>query len=324
MEWSLTPREWSALTLSAGKCNLFAQDLYFRESWSQVVEVFGRDASATIQSLALVSIKPDAIVSRRVKGVLSFVYGRGFLPVAVARMRHTRRSIREMWRYNWNILTIDRIALNTLMYGATDTLVVALLDTRYDRALPAALRLGELKGPAGPGTAGKDTLRSKLGCRSLTFSFVHVADEPADIVRELGVMFDRDSMRTFLQEVRANMHVDRYHEVLQQLTNYEASQQFHDLDFEQAIGRLDARHDDSHEILRRLRRAADSTSKLSWDELLSMVDPQDPEVDSWDFISIASEVVSSRREGFTDLLPSSRSSDWIGRSQAAYYGQADA
>ena len=66
--------------------------------------------------------------------------------------------------------------------------------------MPATVRLSNLKGGPDAATRGAGSLRSALRSANRLFTFVHTADEPADIVRELAVFFDRDERRRLLAE----------------------------------------------------------------------------------------------------------------------------
>src|SRR5690242_3317170 len=79
--------DWSRLTTYERKFQLYVIESYFRESWHDVCDVLGESRFETLQSLALVIFKPDAIVGRRTLPGLAFFRARGFQPIAAHRIK---------------------------------------------------------------------------------------------------------------------------------------------------------------------------------------------------------------------------------------------
>nr|WP_245782163.1 nucleoside-diphosphate kinase [Actinokineospora terrae] len=299
MVWELNPverrdgvpteDEWSWLTVVPGKSRVFGWDLHFREGWAEFVDVFGGGVIEELSGLALLTVKPDAVVGRRGRRVVDYLVGNGFVPVGAARFGYTRHSVREVWRYDWDVYPVDRLRFSSLWYAANDVVLVVARDVRPTPGVPATVRLGALKGVTDPALNEWHHLRTVLRPPNRVLNFVHVADEPADVVRELAIFLDRPELRRLLDSVREG--ADRTEQVLATIADLEAEYPAHDLDVEAALDRMapviGAQAKD------RLSELIAGNSKIRWDEFTALV-PQNA-VDLWDVIVVASFVVPRER-----------------------------
>jgi Nucleoside diphosphate kinase len=285
------PADWRQL-VTPDKQKLFAQDLYLRECWADAVDI-ASDATAQIGSLALLTFKPEAVPARRMRPTLDFLIAHELIPVAVSRVRYTRHSMRELWRYDWDDYTTDRLALATVMYTAGETLLLILRDAAGNGLPPAATRLRQLRGPAAAADRKPGDLRELLHPPSEVLNFVHVADGPVEVIREIGIFLDRHQRRALLAGafVGAGSQMDLRAETRAEIARLEATCAPHDLDFASSMQRV-TRADPAGSVqLRRLRTAAQRGETLGWDELCAAIDPADERIDVWDFLVIACHVI---------------------------------
>jgi hypothetical protein len=303
-----TTADWAALTESPAKSGLFAQDLYFRECWDSAVDTFGTKVTEALAPLGLVSFKSDGIAGRRGERTLDYLARHGFTIVAFSPFRHNRHSMRELWRYNWHVYTTDRLALMTLMHTAAETMLVIVRDDRYDGVVPATVRLADLKGSADPAHRGPDHLRSVLEPPNQTINFVHVADEPADLVRETGILLDRSELRRLLS--RTAIGEDLGKEAREELARLEGACPANRFDLAESLERLAASTPTDAGYESRLRRAIADGGRMSWDELASLTERIGPGFGVYDFVRIATEVLPSLRSSSTELLPASSAEAW--------------
>lgn len=300
---------WPALTVSATKTELFAEDLYFRECWSDALDVFGAPAAAgALAPLGLLSFKCDGMAARRADRTLRYLADQGFSILGSSRIRHNRHSMRELWRYNWHVYTTDRLALMTLMHSVSESLLLIVRDDRYDPEVPGSVRLADLKGSADPEARGPEHLRTVLDPPNKIINFVHVADEPADIVREVGIFLDRPERRALLSEVRQADPEGATRRALEEVARLEAEVPASDFDLDAALKRAEAVTE--ADALARIRFAVSGGTRLTWDELCALLDPADPAIDIWDFVRIATEVLDADRPASADLLPPSSAAEW--------------
>lgn len=318
-----TPSEWERLSVVPEKRDAFAKDLYFRECWADVAGIFGNARMSMLGSIGILNVKPDAVVGRRMTGVLEFVIEHDFLPIAAAPLRLTRHSIRELWRYDWHVYPVDRLAFSTFWYTSTEVLMFVLQDISPQGFLPASVRLSQLKGHGLPEKRTSSDLRTVLRSPNGILTFVHVADEPLDVVRELGIFFDRPERKALLTEIKHSAGVNRYDDVLNNIARLEACYPEHDLNFSSSLSRLEKSLAVTAKAATYLRKLLSDGETLGWDDLCSMIDPATEEVDRWDFISVASHVIRLERDVSPDIFPSVDVDRWaMLASEPAAFGPA--
>lgn len=286
------------LTLLPDKRRLFAVDTYFREAYTDLC-----DDLALLRRAALVVLKPDALVGRRIVPCLELLRGHGFRPVAARTFAYDRLLIRETWRYQFNVASDDRIDVVDLLLTASPSLMVLLWDERPREACPASVRLGALKGPSDPQLRRPGQLRHELGVVTALFNFVHTSDEPADVVRDLGLLLDRADRRRLLAELHAQR--DGSAELRGCIDALQAAHPAHDLDCERSLDRL--RHAPDAGV----RRAAEAVARdrARWRELLPLGD----RIDRWDLLSIATAAIECNVPGVEPVVASVAGEQWARR-----------
>lgn len=302
--------QWRTLTVSPRKSDVFQEDLYFRECWADVQELLGEAAPALLGSTALLSFKCDGVAGRRMTRTLEFLTEHGFVVIGLAPVRLNRHSMRELWRFNWHVYPTDRLNLMSVMHAATDSLLLLLHDTRYDTSVPGATRLADLKGAADPGKRRPHELRSVLEPPNSVINFVHVADEPADVVRELGIFLDRPQRRELLASGRWDSDTNLMRQALEAVRDLERRYPPHDFDLRAALRRLSADPSVTAAGLDRVVAATTGGPAMSWDELVSVVGPAGARSSVWDFVCVAAAVLPAKRESLTDLLPAVSAAQW--------------
>ncbi|WP_144120557.1 hypothetical protein [Catellatospora sichuanensis] len=190
-----TDEGWRVLTTQQKKFDYFVTDTHFRESWRTAVDVLGTHAGWLMQRIALLTLRPEGIIGRRARQCVEVLARLDYAPLHAHRFRYDRMMIRELWRYQWNVASFDRLAVGDRLHYRTDVLSLVLLDVREPLAIPASSRLSRHKGSAFPPDRRADHLRSQLGAPNRIMVVVHCPDEPMDVVRELGIIFERDTLR---------------------------------------------------------------------------------------------------------------------------------
>jgi nucleoside diphosphate kinase len=185
----------AGLTRSPGKAGHYAGEPYLRESWADLTAVLGDATQDVVMRHGLVLIKPDGLALERTRPALEFFRANGFRVVAARVTDVTALQWRAMWTFQLTQATLDRILLNDLIMRGPGLLLVLRAD-RPDE-LPAAVRLSLLKGPAVPEQQSDGCLRRAVAQPNRIFSLVHSADEPLDLVRELGLLLDGPERRRF-------------------------------------------------------------------------------------------------------------------------------
>jgi hypothetical protein len=189
-----TGGQWRALTTLPTKLSLYRDETPFRESWRIAQEVLGPRALAVLQQTTVLTLRPEAILARKVGDCLAFLRRHHFAVTHTEQFRYSRNSIRDLWRYQWNIAQLDSIEVSDLVHYRAPALMLFLRDRHPTPTIPASLRLTAIKGTSAPAGRPAAHLRSVLGAPNRILVVVHAPDEPLDVVRELGVLFDRAAL----------------------------------------------------------------------------------------------------------------------------------
>jgi len=190
------------LTALSDKARHYAAEMWFREAWPDVVEVAGERAQPLVHELAAILFKPDGVACQVVKPALEFLAARDFTPLAAQPVRLDRQITRWMWLYRFNVASVERVRLHDLIHAAGDSVLVMLRDDRAAGGpIPGTVRLTAAKGSSRPERRTGDQLRTYLRNENRILNFLHTSDEPADLVRELGILLDRDERRRLLTSV---------------------------------------------------------------------------------------------------------------------------
>ncbi|MFJ9556044.1 hypothetical protein ACIRPH_19675 [Nocardiopsis sp. NPDC101807] len=212
----------------------------------------------------------------------------------------------------------------TMMHTADESMLLLLRDTAYDGVVPAAVRIADLKGSANPAARLPGQLRTRLEPPNPVINFVHVADEPADVVRELGILLDRPQRRRLLSSLAERPWDDRRDEANAEAARLERTVEAHGFVLAESLSRIAALPGVTPEDAGALRRAASGGERLSWERLIGIVPPPAPgEPGFWDFVLIGSAVLVPERAGFPDLLPASSAEEWSkssGEAMEAFQG----
>lgn len=189
--------DWRLLTRMDRKAELYDRETYLREGLAQAQEVWQERFADILAQSALLMLKPDGLRAGKLSAVYEFVTARGFTPMAAEPFQFDRLIWRELWRYQLTCATLDRLAVNDAVLLAGPALLLLL---RHDgpREVPATVLLSSLKGSATLSQQKPGTLRHRLGQRNRVLSYLHVADEPADLLRELGLFFSGSHRRRLL------------------------------------------------------------------------------------------------------------------------------
>ncbi|WP_106399118.1 AfsA-related hotdog domain-containing protein [Actinocorallia populi] len=181
-----------ALSALPRKRALFSVDGYFRDGWDDLLAV-ASDPWTLLDRHAMLLLTPAAVAGRRLEAALEWLLEQDAVVVAAEPVTLDRHSTRAMWWYRWNAATRRRRELTEALARAGDSLLLAV---RLPEApVPATLRLNDLKGPADPARREPWQLRHRLDDGGSPVDLVHTADEPADLVREFGILLDRRDRR---------------------------------------------------------------------------------------------------------------------------------
>ncbi|MFY1671987.1 nucleoside-diphosphate kinase [Plantactinospora sp. WMMB334] len=298
------------LTTLPRKRSLYAVDTYFRESFEDLVAVGGGRIEEFCHDHALLLLKPDAVVSRRLGPALRWVLAYGFSIVWAATVTIDRHGVRALWQYGLNAASRDRRDAADLYVTACECLLLLL--ALPGRPQPASLVLSAAKGPADPVRCRPGQLRHDVGSFNYQLNLVHAADEPADLLRELAVLCNHETRATlYRRTLDASAGADRRSEAFALVDRLEAATPAVDLELDRTLeeladaartrmqGRPDA---PARELLSAIARIRDRCSR-DWRAVVRLADSSGTPVSRWQRIVLATHLLDPYVPGATSLLP---------------------
>ncbi|GGR45976.1 nucleoside-diphosphate kinase [Streptomyces netropsis] len=194
---------WKQLTRLRGKDQVFARDLHAREAWATLTTVLGTErAYAFAERVAVMWVRPDAFAAGAARRVLAATEEAGFRPVAARLVRVDRCGVRALWAYMCRWATIERLWLLDALVALGPGLLVLWADGTGESA---SVRMSAVKGSNAPHRRTGPSLRDVAGAPNRLLTMVHTADEPADVVRELGVLFPWPERAALVAEAARNL-----------------------------------------------------------------------------------------------------------------------
>ncbi|MFF4104008.1 hypothetical protein [Streptomyces sp. NPDC001903] len=194
-------RDWPQLTTVPEKIHYYIDDLAFRDGWATARRALGDRWATALQRTALLTLRPDGIAHGALDGTLAHLTGHGLDVIAAHPVRYGANRARELWRYQWNAATADRLAVTREVLDAGDGLLLVCF-AAGPLATPASSLLARTKGSALPEARRPEDLRTRLGAPNRVLTLVHAADEPADVLRELPIVLSRTDQAATWQAVR--------------------------------------------------------------------------------------------------------------------------
>src|SRR5262249_6006892 len=155
---------------------LYLLDPAYRGGLTSIRSALGDDAD--LSRLVLVILKPDAFYFRKVGRIFEVLRENGFMPVAWREFRFTWHQIFDLWRYQLNKATDDRLSLACELLGCDQSLLVLFTAKTSHHGVPASVRLWALKGAFDSKLRHRSNLRDALAVPHRMFGLIHATDEP--------------------------------------------------------------------------------------------------------------------------------------------------
>jgi hypothetical protein len=301
--------DWPAYTRIPLKAQLWERETWFREGLASAERAFA-DPGAMLWKTALVMIKADGLVSGRAPAIVRTLHDHELSIVAAETIVLTRFHWRELWRYQLTSATLDRLAINDLVLR--DRALLLLL--RHDGALdvPASVGLSARKGPSDLASQPPDCLRRVLAQPNRIFSFLHVADEPADLLREMAILLDEQTRdRIFAAVATGTLAPDDRRLVDNTLAD--SARNARPLDVTESLQRMSeaalrngAASPAIHDALDRMRRG----ERISWRPFVDAIAEAGIEVEHWDLATLGASFIVYDEPGASKVIKGVDASLW--------------
>lgn len=282
--------DWSKFTFEPLKIQYYPREIEGRMIWEFLTQDHGAGALRALYKHTFILLKPETARKRLTRRIVELLFDSGFEVAAMKSLRLRPVEERFIWRYQWNKATADRMALSALKSQFDDGVLLLLRDASRTSPIPASIRLHDLKGSSAfPELRRPEQLRTIIGATNKTLTFVHCPDEPADVLREAAVFYERPG--DFVQGLSATSL--RSEEVLDRLVGLEEQVLAHSLSTAEVRSR---RPDLPVEI---------SSRPPLLPEILRFFGSMEDERERWDLITVAADLISYHRT-HEDALISTR------------------
>nr|WP_315463268.1 nucleoside-diphosphate kinase [uncultured Rhodoferax sp.] len=295
------------LTVMPEKEALYATDAYFWEGWEDLVEVAQESALAVLQTHSFILVRPDAIVSRKIEPILEWLRLNDYSVVGAAALQTDRHQVRSLWQFQWNAALPERKAACDILMGAGPSLML-LIRTASGEDEVATHRFAKQKGPADPKVSQQGGLRASLGHKSIMLSLIHSPDEPADLIREIGILLPEKTRKSFLRRMLSNATLGAG-ELSRLVGELYACAPKHELEFAQSLLRVEAaakRHMDAQSQASReaVKLIEDMQRHVwaDWRDLFDLLDESGTPYDEWDCITVAGHVIAMNHDNVKLLI----------------------
>jgi len=181
------PSLWSN---NRAKLRRYVQEPYFQESYIEYIEIANDAAYKLIENKSYILFKPDAAPARCVEQTLSVLAEYGIRAVYATLFKFNRWSWRELWRYELNISTYERYPAIDALLTAGPSLFVILEVSTGELSQSLSVFVNSLKGPSLEADRSLHHLRFRIRARNGVLNHVHCPEDPLDVIREVGVLFD--------------------------------------------------------------------------------------------------------------------------------------
>jgi nucleoside diphosphate kinase len=286
------------LTRSSVKRQLYSVDTYFRDSWEDLSRLARTEADPVTSRHAFLLLKPDAVVRRRLTVALDWLTARGWIVVHAHRFRVNRWAVRAFWQYQWNTATRDRREMADSYMAATDSLVL-ILRAGIDQGW-ATSALTRVKGVSDPIECRPGSLRHALGTLNQQLNLVHTADEPADLVREVGICCTAAERATVYRAMADR--IDAAETAYRLAARMEAEQEELDLSLDATVHRVIERVSLSGELRARLGGLL-AGEPVDWRELVELADRCGVALSGWDRVALGTYLLIPTLAGVAPLIP---------------------
>lgn len=286
-----TSPPWERLTKQSHKAVLYGGEFVADNIWQSLMRGgIGLDA---FYRYTFLLIKPEGLARRLTAMIIDYLNRLGMSVVHSMPAPISRNVGHHIWRFQWNAATYDRVALTTFGNSLAPSLLLLLRDTTSS-TIPASVRLWAQKGSAHASRRRPDQLRSEIGMHNRMLGFVHTPDEPADIIRELGILYDDIQQRAIVDRL---ISYGRAESAQADALRFEKNCLCHSVNPEEVIGRLVS----SRPYFTKFWEDR-SVNTWSLHELSQSFGLRQHESDDWDFLTVAAELIEHDRPGVKAIL----------------------
>jgi glycerophosphoryl diester phosphodiesterase len=190
------------LSVFENKREIYKNEPQYRGAWLDWSHTFGQQAIHQIHRTALILLKPDAILSGRAFQIIKCLLHREFLPRQAFKVRLDRNTCYELARHDWINAARERIELELSLLMLCPLVGIFLEDLSALTGAPAAVRLSSMVEETGVVRGETAEPGRDLPDERIRASEILSADEPIDVIRMCGMLFDTPARRAEFLKLR--------------------------------------------------------------------------------------------------------------------------
>jgi hypothetical protein len=265
------------------KNELFCVDPYFRDCIDHMSITTNNVLDFKLLNIAPVIFRPDSIVTRECIRIFKKILALGYHPIYVKPFTYNRYTIRECWKYQLNIATRDRIDMMDMILLNYPCLYILFFTPSFPSGVSATQYLSQKKGPSSPNYRKENQLRYSVKSAQVSvLTFIHVADEPIDIIREWGAFFDNEERTNLFKALLHGKTCDAY----TYLTSLADAYENNSLKYTDIIKKINDKCNSKQYPVERNIISRIEDKSLSWRAALATLYQNNTQLSHWDLVSI--------------------------------------
>ncbi len=186
------------LTKFPMKAELYLRESYFRQAHRVFEKLY--DLSF-FKDYTFIIIRPDAIQAGAIDKIFTCMKSNNLEPVFFKSIDFNRHTISALWQNESNCWPIERLKAMEILLTQSESLFV-VLKRKVTSDYIACEVLRTLKGPSVESLRKPGQIRYEIGAKNGLLDFLHFPDEPADIIREMGILFSKEEMKEMLEKIK--------------------------------------------------------------------------------------------------------------------------
>lgn len=224
------------LTEIPAKKELYANDIYFRESLDDLKKLWPTDLDPYLSRRCSIIIKPEAFASRKAWECITFLREKWFTPVGFKPFRFNRNLIRDLWRFQLNSATMERLKILDMWWDSSDVILAILRYDGINNLISASTKLTFVKWHSNPIHHKEWELRAALGQSIIMLNYLHSSDETADFIRDIWVCFDSEYRLDILKQMFRDEDVSV--NIIEKIENIYTKTPYYNVSYDQALSDL--------------------------------------------------------------------------------------
>ena len=186
------------------KLNLYRRDPAFLQGWFDVLAFSeGRCASRDLLwNMGSILLKTDSVISNRAIAGINAICRAGYSIDYAAPVEFDEVKVQRLWEHSLGRYSPERVSILSKLMSMAPSIYISIRLEKSPSPLPVSTTITRFKGEAEPDKRRPGQLRYEMGApKTGILNMVHSSDEPADVVREMGLLLDAKARQNLLASI---------------------------------------------------------------------------------------------------------------------------